>query len=130
MQKRRMRSAFDYAVLRVVPFTEREEFFNAGVVLFCAQQRYLGAKVRIEASKLSALAPDLKLEDVQQRLEAVVRICAGDLEAGPIARLTPSARFHWLVAPRSTLIQPSAVHSGLCETPEAELDRLFDEMVC
>jgi len=125
-----MRSAFDYAVLRVVPFTEREEFFNAGVVLFCAQQRYLGAKVRIEASKLSALAPDLKLEDVQQRLEAVVRICAGDLEAGPIARLTPSARFHWLVAPRSTLIQPSAVHSGLCETPEAELDRLFDEMVC
>jgi hypothetical protein len=125
-----MPSAFDYAVLRVVPFTEREEFFNAGVVLFCAQQRYLGAKVRIEASKLSALAPDLKLEDVQQRLEAVVRICAGDLEAGPIARLTPSARFHWLVAPRSTLIQPSAVHSGLCETPEAELDRLFDEMVC
>ena len=124
-----MRSAFDYAVLRVVPFTEREEFFNAGVVLFCAQQRYLGAKVRIDASKLRALAPNLNLEDVQQRLEAVLKICAGDPEAGPIARLTPSARFHWLVAPRSTLIQPSAVHSGLCEAPEVELDRLFGEMV-
>ncbi|HLH02889.1 MAG TPA: DUF3037 domain-containing protein [Bryobacteraceae bacterium] len=124
-----MRNSFDYAVLRVVPFTEREEFFNAGVVLFCAEQRYLGAKVRVDASKLSALAPDLKMEEVQQRLDAIVKICSGEPEGGPIAQLSPSARFHWLVAPRSTLIQPSAVHSGLCEDPARELERVFREMV-
>jgi hypothetical protein len=88
-----MRNSFDYAVLRVVPFTEREEFFNAGVVLFCAEQRYLSARVHLDASKLKALAPDLNFEDVEQRLEAIVKICAGEADGGPIARLSPSARW-------------------------------------
>jgi Protein of unknown function (DUF3037) len=122
-------NSFDYAVIRVVPFTEREEFFNAGVILFCPQQKFLEARVRLDCGKLRALAPALQVEEVQQRLDAVVRICAGDKTAGPIARISQRARFHWLVAPRSTLIQVSPVHSGICDKAEPMLDRLFQEQV-
>jgi DUF3037 family protein len=122
-------NSFDYAVIRVVPFTEREEFFNAGVILFCPQQRFLAARIHLDRGKLHALAPGCAAEEVQQRLEAILKICAGDPSAGPIGRMSQRARFHWLVAPRSTLIQVSPVHSGICGEPDRVLDRLFGEQV-
>ena len=122
-------NSFDYAVLRVVPFTDREEFFNAGVILFCHQQNFLAARIHLDRRKLEALAPTLQAQDVQQRLKGVLKICEGDPDAGPIARMSHRARFHWLVAPRSTLIQLSAVHSGVCDAPGPVLERLFREYV-
>ena len=122
-------NSFDYSVIRVVPLTEREEFFNAGVILFCPQQKFLEARIHLDPQKLHALAPELQPTEVQQRLDAIVKICGGDLSGGPIAKLPLRARFHWLVAPRSTLIQCSAVHSGICETPGSTLERLFQEQV-
>lgn len=122
-------NSFDYAVIRVVPFTEREEFFNAGVILFCPQQRFLAARIHLDRGKLHALAPGFDPEEVEQRLDAIAKICAGHQSAGPMARLAQRARFHWLVAPRSTLIQVSPVHSGLCDQPEPVLERLFREQV-
>ncbi len=122
-------NSFDYAVIRVVPFTEREEFFNAGIVLFCPQRAYLDARIYLEISKLNALAPELEAGEVQRRLDAIPKICCGDETAGPIARLSQRARFHWLVAPRSTLIQVSPVHSGVCDEPAPILEKLFREQV-
>lgn len=124
-----MPNSFDYAVIRIVPLTEREEFFNAGVILFCPQQKFLQAQIHLDPHKLQALAPALQPGPVQQRLDALVKICAGDPTAGPIARLSQSARFHWLVNPRSTLIQISPVHSGICDDPQPVLERLFREQV-
>ncbi len=121
--------AFDYAVVRIVPLTEREEFFNAGVILFCPQKRFLQGRVYLDNRKLQALAPRLSVEEVETRLNAVLKICAGDHAAGSIARLSQSARFHWLVAPRSTLIQMSPVHAGICDEPASVLERLFREQV-
>jgi hypothetical protein len=122
-------NSFDYAVVRVVPFTEREEFFNAGVIVFCPQQQFLRARVHLDEAKLHVLAPGLAAEEVRQRLDAIVRIADGDANGGPIAQLAQRARFHWLVAPRSTLIQVSATHTGICDKPEFVLDRLFQEQV-
>ena len=124
-----MPNSYDYAVIRVVPCVEREEFFNAGVILFCAEQKFLDARVHVDRKKLEALAPGLQVEEVQERLDAVVRVCAGEQAGGPIARLSQRARFHWLVSPRSTLIQISAVHAGICDEPAAVLERLFREQV-
>jgi hypothetical protein len=122
-------NSFDYAVIRVVPFTEREEFFNAGVIVFCPQQQFLRARVHLDEAKLHALAPGLDAGEVRQRLDAIVKIADGDATAGPIAQLPQRSRFHWLVAPRSTLIQVSATHTGICEKPAFVLDRLFQEQV-
>jgi hypothetical protein len=122
-------NSFDYAVIRIVPFVEREEFFNAGVVLFCPQQTFLDARVYLDEDKLHALAPAIDSQEVRRRLEAIPKICAGDPTAGPIAAMSPRARFHWLVSPRSTLIQVSPVHSGVCDGPKDVLDRLFREQV-
>ena len=120
-----MLSSFDYALLRVVPRVELEEFINAGVVLFCLEQQFLGAQVHIDESRLKALWPAIDIELVRQHLEAFPKICAGDPTAGPIAQLSIRERFHWLVAPRSTLIQVGPVHSGICENPNEELQQLF-----
>jgi hypothetical protein len=125
----RMPSSFDYAVIRIVPAVEREEFFNAGVIVFCPEQRFLAARVYIDQEKLKAFAPELAPQEIQRRLEAIEKICAGDPSAGTIAQLAQRARFHWLVAPRSTLLQVSPTHSGICEEPRSTLDRLFDEQV-
>jgi hypothetical protein len=125
----RASSAFSYAIVRVVPSVERGEGLNAGVVLFCRQLDFLAARVALDERRLSALAPDFSPEIVRPQLEAVVRIAAGDQDAGPIAALPPSERFGWLVAPASTIIQPSPVHTGFCEDPEATLDELFAELV-
>ncbi len=121
-------TSFDYAVLRVVPRVDREEFVNAGVILFSAEQRFLDARVHVDEARLKALWPALDVDLVRQHLEAVSRICTGDPSAGPIARLELRERFHWLVSPRSTMIQVSPVHSGLCKTPAEALDRLFHQL--
>lgn len=123
------RSSFDYAILRVVPRVEREELVNAGVILFCLERDFLQARVELDEARLRALWPGTDVELVRQHLEAIPRICAGSPDAGPIARLSLRERFHWLVAPRSTVIQVSPVHSGLCESPERALDELFRRMV-
>jgi hypothetical protein len=123
------RSAFSYAVVRVVPRVERGECFNAGVVLFCRQRGFLGARVGLDEHRLAALAPDVAPETVRPHLDAVVRIAEGDPEAGPIAALPPSDRFGWLAAPSSTMIQPSPVHTGLCEDPAETLEGLFRTLV-
>lgn len=124
-----MPNSFDYVVIRVVPLVEREEFFNAGVIVFCPQQRYLEARTHLDAAKLHAFAANADAGEIARRLAAIERICAGDEEAGPIARLSQRARFHWLSAPRSTVIQVSPVHCGECEEPRPVLDRLFREHV-
>ncbi|HYU31365.1 MAG TPA: DUF3037 domain-containing protein [Thermoanaerobaculia bacterium] len=122
-------SSFDYAILRVVPRVEREELVNAGVIVFCLERDFLQARVTLDEARLRALWPAIDVELVRQHLEAIPRICAGSPDAGPIARLSRRERFHWLVSPRSTMIQVSAVHSGLCEQPERALDELFRQMV-
>jgi len=122
-------SSFDYAIIRVVPRVERGELVNAGVILFCLERDFLQARVEVNEARLRALWPEIDLELVRQHLEAIPKICAGSPEAGPIARLSLRERFHWLVAPRSTMIQVSPVHSGLCETPERALDELFGQTV-
>lgn len=120
---------FQYAVLRVVPRIEREEFVNVGVIVFCRTRRFLRARVALDPRRIRTLSSDIDLETVREHLDARVRIAAGDPDAGPIAALPQSERFHWLVAPSSTVIQTSSVHSGLCDEPESVLDRLFEQLV-
>ena len=118
-------SSFDYAVVRVVPRVERGEFINAGVIVYCLEKRFLGARVHLDEVRLKALWPDADVALIRRHLEAIPKICAGDASAGPIAKLSLRERFHWLVAPRSTIIQISPVHSGICEEPQAVLDELM-----
>jgi DUF3037 family protein len=122
-------SAFSYAILRVVPRVERGERFNAGVVLFCRQRDFLSLKVGLDERRLAALAPDVSAEEVRGYLEALVRVAAGSPEGGPIAALPASERFGWLVAPSSTIVQPSEVHTGLSCDPAGTLDQLYTELV-
>ena len=122
-------SAFAYAIVRVVPQIERGEGFNAGVVLFCRQLDFLGARVALDERRLAVLAPGVLADTVLPHLEAIVRIAEGDPGAGPIAALAPSERFGWLASPSSTIIQPSPIHTGLSEDPRATLDGLFSELV-
>jgi hypothetical protein len=123
------REPFQYAAVRIVPRVERGELVNAGVVLFCRPLRFLGARTHLDAALLAALAPQCDLAEVRPHLEAVERIAAGDPAGGPIAALPQSERFHWLVAPASTIVQPGPVHTGLSDDPAGELDRLFGALV-
>ena len=120
---------FQYALLRVVPRIERGEAINAGVVLFARTRKYLDARVRLDTERLRVIAPDADVETIQKHLDARARIAAGAPDGGPIAQLDQSERFNWLVAPSSTVIQPSAVHTGLCPDPESTLQRLFERLV-
>jgi hypothetical protein len=120
---------FAYAVLRVVPRVERGEQLNVGVVLFCRQCDFLDLRCQIDEARLAALAPDLDPGPVRSRLDALHRVATGDPAAGALAALPQSERFGWLVAPSSTIIQPSEVHTGLTEDPAATLDRLFASLV-
>ncbi|HEY1985349.1 MAG TPA: DUF3037 domain-containing protein [Terracidiphilus sp.] len=122
-------ATFDYAILRVVPRVEREEFINAGVVIFCLEKKYLDARIRLDAERLIALWPEVDTELVRAHLEAVPRICIGDVAGGPIAKLSQRERFHWLTSPRSTIIQPSPVHTGVCDGTEGILDRLATQFL-
>lgn len=117
-------ASFDYAILRVVPRVERQEFINAAVVVFCLEKRYLAARVHLDPARLRALWPEADVDLIRQHLDAIPSICAGDAAAGPIARLPQRERFHWLVSPRSTIIQPSPVHTGICDSTGALLDRM------
>jgi hypothetical protein len=123
------RSAFQYAILRVVPSIERGECLNVGVALLCPEQKYVGARVALDDARLAALAPGVDPAQLGPALDALVAVAEGDPSAGPLARLSPSERFGWLAAPASTVIQPSAIHTGLCEDPAAELDHLFATLV-
>jgi DUF3037 family protein len=123
------RHAFQYAVIRVVPRVERGESLNAGVILLCRPKRFLAARVGLDAARLRALAPDVDPATIETHLAAIERIAAGDRSAGPIAALGQGERFHWLVAPSSTVIQPSEVHTGVCDDPGEELDHLFEGLV-
>jgi hypothetical protein len=123
------RNAFQYAIVRVLPRVERGECLNVGVVLLCRAQRYLGARIALDERRLAAFAPDLDPASIRPHLAAIERIAAGNPDAGPIARLGQAERFHWLVAPSSTVIQPSEVHTGLCVDPAAELDHLVATLV-
>ena len=123
------RSSYDYAVIRLVPRVDREEFLNVGVILFCLKADFLGARYEINEPRVKAFSPDVELDTVRAHLEALEQVCKGGKGAGPIGALPIKDRWHWLVAPRSTLIQTSPVHSGLCESPDKELERLMNKMV-
>jgi Protein of unknown function (DUF3037). len=124
-----IRSPFEYAILRVVPREDRGEAFNAGIVLHSRARRYLGAKVELDADVLQVLAPGCDPAVVQAQLETIPRMCAGDPATGPIAALSRPERFHWLVSPSSTVVQASAVHTGLTDDPGATLEHLFATLV-
>jgi len=122
-------SAFDYAVLRVVPHVEREEFLNVGVILYCRPRAFLGVRIRLDAPRLLALAPQIDLALVQLHLDQVRAVVEGRAEAGALGKMSRSERFHWLTTPRSTTIQVSPMHGGLCDEPQAALDDLFARLV-
>jgi hypothetical protein len=125
----RAASAFDYAVVRIVPHVEREEFVNVGVVLFCDALDYLAARIEVDEARLLALAPGVDLTVVREHLDAIPRVCAGGPGAGPIGALPLRERWHWIVSPRSSILQTSAPHAGLCDAPDKALERLLDQLV-
>ena len=122
-------STYDYAVIRVVPRVDREEFVNVGVIVSCPLRHFLAARIELDEARVRALDPGADLEAIRAHLETIPRICAGGDAAGPIGKLSPRERFRWLVAPRSTVIQCSPAHSGRCDAPEAMLERLMATMV-
>jgi hypothetical protein len=122
-------SSYDYAIVRVVPRVEREEFINAGVILSSQALDFLDARIDLDERRLLALDPGVDIETVRANLASIPLVCTGGAAAGPIGKLTPRERFHWLVAPRSTIIQTSAVHSGRCQDPAAALEHLLKTMV-
>jgi hypothetical protein len=120
---------FQYAILRVVPDVERGERFNAGIVLLCRPRRFLAAQVILDEGLLRRLAPGMDLEPIRGHLELIPRLAAGDPTAGPMAHMEQAERFHWLVAPSSTVVQPSAVHTGVTEDPATTLEGLMARLV-
>ena len=121
--------SYDYAVVRVVPRVEREEFINVGVILSCEKSRYLEARIEIDDARLLALDPSLDLESLRRHLATIPAICRGGPDAGPIGLLPQRARFHWLTARRSSIIQTSPVHMGKCADMEATMEHLMQRMV-
>lgn len=120
---------FEYAVLRIVPKVEREEFINAGVILHCGPLRFLDVKWNLDEALLKSFSPDLDIEEVKANLCAFDVICRGGTEGGTIGLLDMPGRFRWLTATRSTILQPSSVHPGYTTDPQATLDRLFEQLV-
>ncbi|HEY6806390.1 MAG TPA: DUF3037 domain-containing protein [Pyrinomonadaceae bacterium] len=120
---------YDYAVVRVVPKVDREEFINAGVIVSCPELSYLEALIKLDQTRLRALDPSVDLELVKKHLDVIPMICLGGERAGSIGQLPQRQRFHWLVAPRSTIIQTSPVHTGRCGDPAAALQRLVATIV-
>jgi Protein of unknown function (DUF3037) len=121
---------FEYAVLRVVPRVEREEFLNVGVILYCSAEGFLQTRCHLPEARLRAFAgPGLDLEDLRARLRAFERVCQGRREGGPIGQLAVASRFRWLTAMRSTIVQTSPVHPGLCQDAATMLNRLYEQLV-
>jgi hypothetical protein len=123
------RSPFSYAVYRLIPDLQRGECLNVGVIVFCRPRDFLGVRTLLDETRLAALHPAYDPAPVGPQLHALERIASAAPEGGPIATLDTTARFHWLTAPSSTSIQPSQIHTGLCEDPQATLDELFDRLV-
>lgn len=120
---------YDYAIIRLVPRVEREEFINVGVIISCPAKKFLAARIELSEQRLRALDATLDIAAIQAHLAAIPIICEGGEQAGSIGRLAPRERFYWLVAPRSTIIQTSPTHTGYCQNPAAVLERLLDTMV-
>jgi hypothetical protein len=120
---------YDYAIIRVIPRVEREEFVNVGVIVSCPAKGFLAARIALDEQRLMALDATLDIATVRDHLAAIPTICTGGEPAGPIGQLSQRKRFDWLVAPRSTIIQTSPVHTGCCEDPPAVLEHLLDTMV-
>lgn len=123
------RVTFEYAIVRIVPKVEREEFFNVGVILFSKRKKFLDIKYQINAEKLKALAPEIELDVLNDYLKAWKLICDGEAAGGPIGKMELPDRFRWLTACRSTIIQSSKTHPGLCLDPSKELDETFKKYV-
>ncbi|MBT1184945.1 DUF3037 domain-containing protein [Streptomyces sp. CJ_13] len=123
------RDVFEYALVRVVPRMERGECFNAGVIVYCRAKSYVAARTHLDEAKLLALDPKADVAGVRAALRAVEGLCAGGESAGQAAGDEPGRRFRWLIAPRSTVVQPGPVHTGLTADPEAEAERLLDLLV-
>ena len=121
--------SYDYAIIRVVPRVEREEFVNVGVIVSCPARKFLEARIELDEPRLLAMDATLDVESIRTHLASIPAICVGGEQAGPIGQLPQRERFHWLVAPRSTIIQTSPVHTGYCKHPAAALERLLDTMV-
>lgn len=128
MQDKRQ-DLFEYAVIRIVPRVEREEFLNAGVILYCKDQKFLGMRYEINEARLSTFYCLVDRHELEDNLMAFEKICAGGKQAGAIGALSMPERFRWLTAARSTVVQTSRVHPGLCEDARVKLDALFDELV-
>lgn len=123
------RSPFSYAVLRIVPDIEREEFVNAGLVLFCRSRRYLRARTALDAARLRALRPNADVDALRGQLGLIERIAAGEVRSGPLAGMSQSERFHWLTTPRSTAVQPGPIHGGMADDPDATFEHLYTTLV-
>ncbi|HKG07542.1 MAG TPA: DUF3037 domain-containing protein [Pedobacter sp.] len=123
------KNLFEYAVIRLVPRVEREEFINVGVILYCARKKYLKAVFYLNEPRLNAFCCDPDLQDLNKNLDAYVNICIGAKQGGPIGQLDMASRFRWLTATRSTVLQSSKVHPGFCVDPEEKLQQLYSEMV-
>jgi hypothetical protein len=124
------KNLFDYAVIRVVPRVEREEFLNVGVIVYCREQQFLKVKYSLDKQRLLAFFPELELDVVETNLRAMEQICLGTKEGGPIATQDKASRFRWLTATRSTIIQHSKVHPGYTGDAEKTLEKLFEQLVC
>jgi hypothetical protein len=120
---------YDYAIVRVVPRVERGEFVNAGIILSCDIERILLARIELDEAALLALYVGVDLELVRGALASIPAICAGGTDAGPIAKLSARERFHWLVSPKSTIVQTSPVHSGQCSDLQTALEHLMNRMI-
>ncbi len=120
---------FEYALIRLVPRVEREEFINVGVILYCRQKKYLECKILLDEKRAIALNPEVDVNEVKENLLSIEKICRAEKDGGPIAKLDVASRFRWLTATRSTMIQSSKVHPGLCRDPDKLLEHLFETMV-
>jgi len=123
------RSPFSYAVLRIVPDIEREEFVNAGLVVFCRSRRYLRARTSLDVEGLRVLRPSADPDALRAQLALVERIAAGEVSSGPLAEMSQSERFHWLTTPRSTAVQPGPIHGGMADDPDATFEHLYTTLV-
>lgn len=120
---------FEYAVIRIVPRVEREEFLNVGVILYCSKQKFLKAKYHLNKKKIAHFCDQLDINELEEHLKTFELISSGEKEAGPIAKLPIAERFRWLTATRSTVVQTSKVHPGFCNDPEQTLNKLFEQLV-
>lgn len=123
------KQTYEYALIRLVPKVEREEFLNVGAIVFSKRMKYLDVKVHVDERRISSFSSDIDLNEIKDYLSTWVLICKGDASGGPIAQLDQAMRFRWLTATRSTIIQSSKVHPGLCTDPTKVLDRLFEGYV-